>query len=73
VKRKRTIYNRIKAVLAEEGKTNLWLAESLEKNKTTVSKWCSNKTQPSIETLFDIAHKLDVEVKDLLVSSKSAK
>ncbi len=63
-------YNRIKAVLAEKGKTNVWLAESLGKNKTTVSKWCTNDVQPTIETLFNVAKALDVDVRDLLVSTK---
>jgi DNA-binding XRE family transcriptional regulator len=63
-------YNRIKAVLAEKGKTNLWLAEEIERNKTTVSKWCTNDVQPTIETLFKVAEVLDVDVRDLLVSTK---
>ncbi len=63
-------YNRIKAVLAEKGKTNIWLAEELEKNKTTVSKWCTNDVQPTIETLFKVAKVLDVDVRELLVSTK---
>jgi DNA-binding XRE family transcriptional regulator len=64
-------YNRIKAVLAEKGKTNIWLAEELGKNKTTVSKWCTNDVQPTIETLFSIAKVLKVEARDLLVSFKN--
>jgi transcriptional regulator with XRE-family HTH domain len=63
-------YNRIKAVLAEKGKTNIWLAEELGKNKTTVSKWCTNDVQPPIETLFKIAEVLGVDSRELLVSSK---
>lgn len=63
-------FNRIKAVLAEKSKTNIWLAEKLGVNVNTVSKWCTNKMQPTIETLFEIAKALDVDVKDLLVSSK---
>lgn len=63
-------YNRIKAVLAEKGKTNIWLAEELRKNKTTVSKWCTNDVQPPIETLFGIADVLEVDVRELLVSSR---
>ncbi|WAC12159.1 helix-turn-helix transcriptional regulator [Dyadobacter pollutisoli] len=62
-------YNRIKAVLAEKGRTNIWLAEELEKNKTTVSKWCTNDVQPPIETLFKIADVLEVDVRELLVSN----
>ena len=64
------IFNRIKSVLAEKGKTNLWLAETLDKNKTTVSKWCTNDGQPSMETLFDIAEALNVDVRELIVSTK---
>lgn len=63
-------YNRIKVVLAERQKTNKWLAEKLCKDQTTVSKWCTNKSQPGIETLYEIAKCLDVDVKDLLWSSK---
>ena len=64
------VYNRIKAVLAEERKTNMWLAERLEMSPNTVSKWCTNQMQPTIETLFRIANVLDVEARDLLVNSK---
>ena len=67
VKEKR-IYNRIKAVLAEKGKTNLWLAAELEVNKTTVSKWCTNEVQPTMESLFRIADALNVDARELLVS-----
>ena len=62
------VYNRIKAVLAEKGRANYWLAEQLGMNKTTVSKWCGNHVQPRVETLFEIAKVLDVEVCELLVS-----
>ncbi|MBL7700526.1 MAG: helix-turn-helix transcriptional regulator [Chitinophagaceae bacterium] len=64
------VYNRIKAVLAEERKTNMWLAEKLQMSPNTVSKWCTNQMQPTIETLFRIAGVLDVEARDLLVSSR---
>jgi putative transcriptional regulator len=63
-------FNRIKAVLAEKGKTNIWLAEELGKNKTTVSKWCTNDVQPTVETLFAIAKALDVDVRELLISTR---
>ena len=66
---KKTI-NRIKAVLAEQGKTNKWIAEQLNKNETTVSRWCTNEVQPSLETLVEIAKLLGVDTKDLLVSMK---
>jgi len=64
------VYNRIKAVLAEKGKTNNWLAEELSMNRTTVSKWCTNDVQPTMETLFRIAEVLDVNVRELLVATK---
>lgn len=67
---KKRIFNRIKAVLAEKQKTNIWLAEEVNVNKGTVSKWCTNDMQPTVEMLFDIAKALDVDVQDLLVSSK---
>ena len=62
--------NRIKVVLAEKKRTGKWLAEQLGKDATTVSKWCTNKVQPSLETLMSIADLLEVDVKDLLWSSK---
>lgn len=65
------IFNRIKSVLAEKRKTNNWLAETLNVSKTTVSKWCTNDMQPGVETLFDIADALDVDVRELLVSNKA--
>jgi len=68
--KKKKASNRIKAVLAEQGKTNNWLAEELNKNRTTVSKWCTNQMQPTMETLFEIAEVLDVDVRELLVSNK---
>lgn len=58
--------NRLKVVLAEQQKTNKWLAEKLGKDVTTVSKWCTNKSQPGLETLYEIARRLEIEVKDLL-------
>lgn len=67
---KKKVYNRIKAVLADKGKTNLWLAEELGMNKTTVSKWCTNDIQPTMETLFKIADVLEVNVCELLVTTK---
>lgn len=64
------ILNRIKGVLADKDKTNLWLAEKLGKNKSTVSKWCTNDQQPTLETLFDIAEVLGIEVSELLVTKQ---
>ena len=56
--------NRLKIVLVEKKRTGKWLAEVLKKNEATISRWCTNESQPSIETLFEI------DVKDLLVNSK---
>jgi len=60
--------NRIKVVLVEKKKTSKWLAESLGKNPATVSKWCTNTSQPDLSTLTRIAQLLDVDIKDLLNS-----
>lgn len=62
--------NRLKVVLAEQGKTNKWLAEQLEKNETTISRWCTNEVQPSIETLVSISELLQIDVLDLINSTK---
>ena len=62
--------NRLKVVLVEQNKTGKWLAETLGKNEATVSRWCTNESQPSLETLVKIANALKVDVKDLLVSTK---
>ncbi len=64
--KQKTRYNRIKIVLLEKERTNLWLAEELGVSKTTVSKWCTNDNQPTVETLFRIAETLQVEVGELL-------
>lgn len=58
--------NRIKAVLAEKNRTGKWLAEQLDVNTATVSKWCSNTCQPNLYTLNDIARLLKVDPRDLL-------
>lgn len=63
--------NRLKAVLAEQGKTNKWLAEKLEKNETTISRWCTNEVQPSMDTFVEIAKLLNVDVRDLLVPTRN--
>lgn len=63
--------NRIRIVLAELNKKNKWLADKLGKNQATVSQWCNNVRQPSVETLFDIAEAMDVNVRKLLVSTKN--
>lgn len=62
--------NRLKIVLAEKEKTNKWLAEQLGKSEVTVSRWVTNEVQPSMETFLEIAKQLDVDVKELINSSK---
>lgn len=58
--------NRIKVVLADKGFTNKWLAERLGKDPATISKWCTNSAQPSLEHIVEIAKCLDVEVGELI-------
>ena len=58
--------NRIKVMLAEKGRTNKWLAEQVGKDPATVSKWCTNAAQPSLEMLLQVAKVLEVEIKDLI-------
>ncbi len=58
--------NRLKVVLVEKEKSGKWLAEQLGKSTCTVSKWCSNTTQPDLQTLDRIAKLLNVDVKNLL-------
>lgn len=62
--------NRIKVVLAEKKRTNKWLAQQLGKDPATVSKWCTNSAQPGLETLREIANLLDIDIKELLNSTK---
>lgn len=62
--------NRIKVLLVEKQKTGKWLAEQLGKDPATISRWCSNATQPSIETFAKIAELLNVDIKELFNSSK---
>lgn len=65
--------NRLKAVLAEQSKTNKWLAEQLGKNETTISRWCTNEIQPSMDNLVAIAKLLEVDVRELINSTKNIK
>ncbi len=69
-KTERQKLNRIKAVLAETGHTGKWLAEQLGKDPVTVSKWCTNTSQPDLSTLNRIAELLDIDVKNLINSNK---
>lgn len=65
--------NRLKVVLVEQKRTGKWLAETLGKNEATISRWCTNETQPSLDTLSEIAKVLNVDIKELLISSKESK
>ncbi len=60
----------VKIVLAEKERTGTWLSEQMGHSISTVSRWMTNKVQPSVEQLYEIARHLDVDVKELLVSSK---
>lgn len=61
--------NRLKVVLVENKRTSKWLAEQLHKDPATVSKWCTNSAQPSLETLVEIAKVLDVDARELIIST----
>ena len=58
--------NRIKVALVEKQRTNRWLAEQMDKSENTISRWCSNKSQPSLEDLFKIAGLLGVDYTELI-------
>ena len=64
------VMNRIKVVLAEKQRTNRWLAEQTGKSENTISRWCSNKSQPSIAQLQEIANLLDDDVRVLIRPTK---
>lgn len=65
--------NRIKIVLVENKRTAKWLADELGKDSATVSKWCTNYSQPSLETLVQVAEALDVDVRSLIVQTKKSR
>lgn len=58
--------NRLKVVLVEQHKTSKWLADQLGKDPATISKWCTNKAQPSLETIKRIAEILQIKMSDLV-------
>lgn len=60
--------NRLKSVLADKDRTSKWLAEELGKDKTTISKWCTNVSQPDVESLIKISKLLNVGVEEILVT-----
>ena len=63
--------NRLKAVLAEESKTSKWLANQLGRSESTISRWCTNEIQPSMDTFVEIAQLLNIDVKELINSTKN--
>jgi transcriptional regulator with XRE-family HTH domain len=63
-------YNRIKSVLAEKNKTNKDLAKLLNRTESSVSRWCTNDIQPSVEILYEISKFLKVDIRELLTSTK---
>lgn len=62
--------NRLKIVLVEKKKTGKWLAKQLTKDPSTVSKWCTNTSQPDLTTLTKIAELLSVDRRELINKSK---
>ncbi|WP_417874100.1 helix-turn-helix transcriptional regulator [Xanthomarina gelatinilytica] len=62
--------NRIKVALVESKRKNKWLAEKLNKDESTISQWCTNARQPSLENLLNIANTLDIDIRELLYSTK---
>ena len=58
--------NRLKVVLAEKKRTSKWLAEQLGKDPATISKWCTNNAQPTLENLLQIAKCLEVDINELV-------
>lgn len=64
--------NRIKVALAETRRKNKWLAEQIGKDESTISQWCTNARQPSLENLMRIASVLDIDIRELLYSTKNS-
>ena len=64
------VMNRIKVTLVEKQKTNRWLAKQMGKSENPISRWCSNKSQPSIAQLQEIANLLEVDIHSLLRSQE---
>lgn len=65
--------NRIKVVLAEKRRTAKWLSEQIGRNPATVSKWCTNTVQSSMDALLDIANALEMNIQDLLLPTNKDK
>tara|TARA_R110000744_G_scaffold168229_1_gene285858 strand:- start:5554 stop:5772 length:219 start_codon:yes stop_codon:yes gene_type:complete len=64
--------NRIKVALAESRRKNKWLAEEIGKDESTVSQWCTNARQPSLENLLRVANALEMDIRDLLYSTNNS-
>lgn len=62
--------NRIKGALADAGKKGVWFAGQLGKDSVTVSKWCTNTTQPDLQTLAKISELLNIDIRELIVKRK---
>ena len=58
--------NRIKMVIFEKKRTSKWLSEQLGVNPSTVSKWCTNSSQPDLASLLKISDLLEVDIKELI-------
>jgi transcriptional regulator with XRE-family HTH domain len=69
---KKTKMNRIKEVLKEQGRTQTWLAEKIDKSYVVVTNYCNNNTQPTVPTLREIAKVLDIDVRELLMPTKKS-
>ena len=63
-------FNRLKVVLAEKRIKNKELAQQLGVTEATVSRWCSNESQPSVDHFYGIAEYLDVDLRELVVSTR---
>jgi len=68
-KKEKIFLNRLRIVLAENNKTNRWLAEQLGVNESTVSKWVRNEHQPSLQVLYQISLIFEMDIRDLIVST----
>ena len=64
--------NRIKVALAETRRKNKWLAKQIGKDESTVSQWCTNARQPSLENLLRVANALEIDIRDLLYPTNNS-
>jgi putative transcriptional regulator len=65
--------NRLKEIIKKQGRTQKWISSQMGRSENTISLWCLNKIQPSLEDLYKIADLLNVNVKDLLIDNKRIK